>query len=40
MRQLSRSSSTTTAPGGGNDGGTPKLGIDLLDWSSGWPVAY
>ncbi|MFM9441844.1 arabinan endo-1,5-alpha-L-arabinosidase [Streptomyces acidiscabies] len=24
----------------GNDGGTPKLGINLLNWSSGWPVAY
>ncbi|EFE69697.1 secreted arabinase [Streptomyces viridosporus ATCC 14672] len=24
----------------GNDGGTPKLGINLLDWSSGWPVAH
>ncbi|MET9494338.1 arabinan endo-1,5-alpha-L-arabinosidase [Streptomyces sp. NPDC006552] len=24
----------------GNDGGTPRLGINLLDWSSGWPVAY
>ncbi|QNP66764.1 arabinan endo-1,5-alpha-L-arabinosidase [Streptomyces genisteinicus] len=24
----------------GNDNGTPKLGINLLDWSSGWPVAY
>ncbi|MFV2119639.1 arabinan endo-1,5-alpha-L-arabinosidase [Streptomyces sp. Act-28] len=23
----------------GNDNGTPKLGINLLDWSSGWPVA-
>lgn len=24
----------------GQDNGTPKLGINLLDWSSGWPVAY
>ncbi|GAA2341965.1 arabinan endo-1,5-alpha-L-arabinosidase [Streptomyces kunmingensis] len=24
----------------GNDNGTPKLGVNLLDWSSGWPVAY
>ncbi|GAA2269951.1 arabinan endo-1,5-alpha-L-arabinosidase [Streptomyces hawaiiensis] len=24
----------------GNAGGTPKLGINLLDWSSGWPVAH
>jgi arabinan endo-1,5-alpha-L-arabinosidase len=24
----------------GNAGGTPKLGINLLNWSSGWPVAY
>ncbi|MFF3815692.1 arabinan endo-1,5-alpha-L-arabinosidase [Streptomyces bluensis] len=24
----------------GNDNGTPKLGINLLDWSSGWPVAH
>ncbi|KND29702.1 arabinan endo-1,5-alpha-L-arabinosidase [Streptomyces acidiscabies] len=24
----------------GNDNGTPKLGINLLNWSSGWPVAY
>ncbi|MFE9939223.1 arabinan endo-1,5-alpha-L-arabinosidase [Streptomyces hirsutus] len=23
-----------------NDNGTPKLGINLLNWSSGWPVAY
>ncbi len=23
-----------------NDNGTPKLGLNLLDWSSGWPVAY
>ncbi len=23
----------------GNDNGRPKLGINLLDWSSGWPVA-
>lgn len=23
-----------------NDNGTPKLGIDLLNWSTGWPVAY
>ncbi|WP_217240523.1 arabinan endo-1,5-alpha-L-arabinosidase [Streptomyces sp. AC555_RSS877] len=24
----------------GNDNGTPKLGVNLLNWSSGWPVAY
>lgn len=24
----------------GQANGTPKLGINLLDWSSGWPVAY
>ncbi|MET9832970.1 arabinan endo-1,5-alpha-L-arabinosidase [Streptomyces sp. NPDC006385] len=24
----------------GNDAGKPKLGINLLNWSSGWPVAY
>ncbi|MFH9662363.1 arabinan endo-1,5-alpha-L-arabinosidase [Streptomyces sp. NPDC017248] len=24
----------------GGDGGTPKLGVNLLDWSTGWPVAY
>ncbi|GGX51949.1 hypothetical protein GCM10010358_02000 [Streptomyces minutiscleroticus] len=24
----------------GNDNGTPKLGITLLDRSGGWPVAY
>ncbi|MFG3072728.1 arabinan endo-1,5-alpha-L-arabinosidase [Streptomyces sp. NPDC048225] len=24
----------------GADNGTPKLGINLLDWSSGWPVAH
>lgn len=24
----------------GNDNGTPKLGINLLNWSRGWPVAY
>ncbi|WP_326673592.1 arabinan endo-1,5-alpha-L-arabinosidase [Streptomyces sp. NBC_01257] len=24
----------------GQDGGTPKLGVNLLNWSSGWPVAY
>ncbi|MGD6755396.1 arabinan endo-1,5-alpha-L-arabinosidase [Streptomyces sp. BH105] len=24
----------------GQDNGTPKLGVNLLDWSSGWPVAY
>lgn len=24
----------------GTDNGTPKLGINLLNWSSGWPVAY
>jgi arabinan endo-1,5-alpha-L-arabinosidase len=24
----------------GNDSGTPKLGINLLSWSTGWPVAY
>ncbi|MGW2744948.1 arabinan endo-1,5-alpha-L-arabinosidase [Streptomyces sp. NPDC001450] len=24
----------------GNDNGTPKLGINLLSWSTGWPVAY
>ncbi|MGW5426290.1 hypothetical protein ACWET9_03555 [Streptomyces sp. NPDC004059] len=24
----------------GNDNGTPKPGINLLDWSSGWPVAH
>ncbi len=24
----------------GADNGTPKLGINLLNWSSGWPVAY
>lgn len=24
----------------GQDNGTPKLGINLLNWSSGWPVAY
>ncbi|QNP72909.1 arabinan endo-1,5-alpha-L-arabinosidase [Streptomyces roseirectus] len=23
-----------------DDNGTPKLGINLLNWSSGWPVAY
>ncbi|KOG33394.1 arabinan endo-1,5-alpha-L-arabinosidase [Streptomyces resistomycificus] len=23
-----------------NDNGTPKLGVNLLNWSSGWPVAY
>ena len=23
-----------------NDNGAPKLGLNLLDWSSGWPVAY
>ncbi|MGW0824470.1 arabinan endo-1,5-alpha-L-arabinosidase [Streptomyces sp. NPDC002845] len=23
-----------------DDNGTPKLGINLLDWSSGWPVAH
>lgn len=24
----------------GNDNGTPKLGVNLLNWSTGWPVAY
>lgn len=24
----------------GQDNGTPKLGVNLLNWSSGWPVAY
>ncbi len=24
----------------GNDNGTPKLGVNLLDWGSGWPLAY
>lgn len=24
----------------GHDNGTPKLGVNLLNWSSGWPVAY
>ncbi|WP_329224187.1 hypothetical protein OG352_13025 [Streptomyces sp. NBC_01485] len=24
----------------GNDNGTPKLGINLLNWNGGWPVAY
>ncbi|MBV1937037.1 arabinan endo-1,5-alpha-L-arabinosidase [Streptomyces sp. BV286] len=24
----------------GQDNGTPRLGINLLNWSSGWPVAY
>ncbi|MEU2720940.1 arabinan endo-1,5-alpha-L-arabinosidase [Streptomyces smyrnaeus] len=24
----------------GNDGGAPKLGINLLKWSGGWPLAY
>lgn len=24
----------------GNANGTPKLGVNLLNWSSGWPVAY
>ncbi|SBT88462.1 arabinan endo-1,5-alpha-L-arabinosidase [Streptomyces sp. DI166] len=24
----------------GQDNGTPKLGINLLNWSTGWPVAY
>lgn len=24
----------------GNDNGAPKLGINLLNWNSGWPVAY
>ncbi|MGW2284042.1 arabinan endo-1,5-alpha-L-arabinosidase [Streptomyces phaeochromogenes] len=24
----------------GQDNGTPKLGINLLNWSGGWPVAY
>jgi arabinan endo-1,5-alpha-L-arabinosidase len=24
----------------GQDNGAPKLGVNLLDWSSGWPVAY
>ncbi|GHH45414.1 arabinan endo-1,5-alpha-L-arabinosidase [Streptomyces candidus] len=24
----------------GLDNGTPKLGVNLLNWSSGWPVAY
>ncbi|WP_405378793.1 MULTISPECIES: arabinan endo-1,5-alpha-L-arabinosidase [Streptomyces] len=24
----------------GEDNGAPKLGVNLLDWSSGWPVAY
>ncbi|MDX3643573.1 arabinan endo-1,5-alpha-L-arabinosidase [Streptomyces sp. MB09-02B] len=24
----------------GNDDGRPRLGINLLNWSSGWPVAY
>ncbi|MET9801158.1 arabinan endo-1,5-alpha-L-arabinosidase [Streptomyces sp. NPDC006368] len=24
----------------GNDGGTPKLGVNLLSWSGGWPTAY
>ena len=23
-----------------DDGGTPKLGLNLVDWSSGWPVVY
>lgn len=24
----------------GDDNGTPKLGLNLIDWSSGWPVLY
>lgn len=24
----------------GNDNGTPKLGVNLLNWSTGWPVAH
>ncbi|MFI5792277.1 arabinan endo-1,5-alpha-L-arabinosidase [Streptomyces sp. NPDC051677] len=24
----------------GNDNGTPKLGVNLLNWNTGWPVAY
>ncbi|MFF5184919.1 arabinan endo-1,5-alpha-L-arabinosidase [Streptomyces sp. NPDC000345] len=24
----------------GNDNGTPRLGVNLLSWSTGWPVAY
>lgn len=24
----------------GNDNGRLRLGINLLNWSSGWPVAY
>jgi arabinan endo-1,5-alpha-L-arabinosidase len=24
----------------GQDNGTPKLGVNLLNWSSGWPVAH
>lgn len=24
----------------GQDNGTPKLGVNLLNWSTGWPVAY
>ncbi|MEU0275450.1 arabinan endo-1,5-alpha-L-arabinosidase [Streptomyces sp. NPDC006307] len=24
----------------GQDGGTPKLGVNLLNWSGGWPTAY
>jgi arabinan endo-1,5-alpha-L-arabinosidase len=24
----------------GQANGTPKLGVNLLNWSSGWPVAY
>nr|WP_307060237.1 arabinan endo-1,5-alpha-L-arabinosidase [Streptomyces achromogenes] len=24
----------------GNSNGTPRLGVNLLDWSSGWPVAF
>ncbi len=24
----------------GQDSGTPKLGVNLLNWSTGWPVAY
>mgnify|MGYP001366200585 CR=1 FL=1 len=24
----------------GQDNGAPKLGVNLLDWGSGWPVAY
>jgi arabinan endo-1,5-alpha-L-arabinosidase len=30
---------TNCARPDGNDSGTPKFGINLLNWSTGWPVA-